>query len=112
MAIAKKPKISVEIKDLGSPASAKGEVAKKELLREIAFVATAESEAGIEFFAWDFSYKNPKFTPEIYFDKDGKQTHKFKAGTNEIAVKVVDNEGLENIEIVKLKVNGTIERKQ
>ena len=100
--IAKKPNLTVEIKDLG--------VTKN--LREIEFIATGKSEAGIEFFAWDFSYKNPKFTPEIYFDKDGKQTHKFKAGTHEIAVKVVDNEGLENIEIVKLKVNGTIQRKQ
>ena len=100
--IAKKPNLTVEIKDLG--------ITKN--LREIEFIATGKSEAGIEFFAWDFSYKNPKFTPEIYFDKDGRQIHKFKAGTHEIAVKVVDNEGLENIEIVKLKVNGTIERKQ
>ena len=111
--IAKKPNLTVEIKDLGSPAHAlaKGEGSKKSTLREIEFTAIGTSEAGIEFFAWDFSYKNAKFTPEIYFDKDGKQTHKFKAGSHEIAVKVVDNEGLENIEIVKLKVNGTIERK-
>ena len=112
VAIAKKPKISVEIKDLGSPASAKGEVAKKELLREIAFVATAESEAGIEFFAWDFAYESPKFAPEIYFDKDGKQSYKFKAGMHHIAVKVVDNEGLESLEVIKLKVNGVVERQE
>ena len=104
--IAKKPNLTVEVKDLG--------VAKN--LREIEFIATVKREAGAteatsHFFAWDFSYKNPKFIPEIYFDKDGRQTYKFKAGTHEIAVKVVDDEGLESIEIVKLKVNGTIERK-
>ncbi len=101
--IAKKPNLTVEIKDLG--------VAKN--LHEIEFIATVKREAGAtsHFFAWDFSYKNPKFIPEIYFDKDGRQTYKFKAGTHEIAVKVVDDEGLESIEIVKLKVNGTIERK-
>ena len=36
------------------------------------------------------------------------QCHKFKAGLHHIAVKVVDNDGLENIEVVKLKVNGEI----
>lgn len=100
--IAKKPKISVEIKDLGLSKD----------LREIAFVASAESEAGIEFFAWDFAYESPKFSPEIYFDKDGKQSYKFKAGMHHIAVKVVDNEGLESLEVIKLKVNGVVERQE
>jgi hypothetical protein len=35
----------------------------------------------------------------------------FKAGEHKIAVKVVDNEGLESIEILKLKVNRKVERK-
>ena len=64
----------------------------------------------IEFFAWDFAYESPKFAPAIYFDKDGKQNYKFKAGTHNVAVKVVDNEGLDNIEIIKLKVNGEVKR--
>jgi len=34
-----------------------------------------------------------------------------KTGTHNIAVKVVDNDGLENIEVIKLKINGEIERK-
>jgi hypothetical protein len=33
-----------------------------------------------------------------------------KTGTYNIAVKVVDNDGLENIEVVKLKINGKIKR--
>ena len=97
--IAKKPSLTVEIKDLG--------VAKN--LREIEFVAKANSEAGIEFFAWDFNYRSDAgFKPEIIIDASGVQCHKFKAGLHHIAVKVVDNDGLENIEVVKLKVNGEI----
>jgi DNA modification methylase len=99
--IAKKPTLQVEIKDLG--------VVKN--LREIEFVATGQSEAGIEFYAWDFAYNETSFLPTILLDKDGKQTHKFKAGEHKIAVKVIDNEGLESLEIVKLKINGVIERK-
>jgi hypothetical protein len=33
-----------------------------------------------------------------------------KAGTHTIAVKVVDNEGLENMETIKLKINGGVEQ--
>lgn len=101
--IAKKPKLTIEIADKGTD---------KKSLREIEFVAKGESEAGIEFFMWDFDYKNDKFNPEIMFDKKGEQSFKFKPGICNIAVKVIDNEGLENIEIVKLKVNGKIEREK
>ncbi|MCZ2355091.1 MAG: site-specific DNA-methyltransferase [Bacteroidia bacterium] len=100
--IAKKPTLTVTINDNGKD--------KKEL-REIEFIATAQSNAGIEFYAWDFDYKAGKgFKPQVLIDKDGKQTHKFKAGQHNIAVKVVDNDGLDNIEVIKLKVNGKIER--
>ena len=44
-------------------------------------------------------------------DKEGKQIIVLKTGTHNIAVKVVDNDALENIEIVKLKINGELERK-
>jgi DNA modification methylase len=98
--IAKKPKLTIEIIDKGK---------NNKDLREIEFTAKGESEAGIEFFMWDFDFKE-KFNPEILFDKTGNQTWKFKAGLHKIAVKVIDNEGLENIEIVKIKVNGKIER--
>ncbi len=98
--IAKKPTLTVKFNDLGTD--------KKEL-REIEFTATAESESGIEFFAWDFDYNPEKgFNAEVFLDKEGKQTYKFKAGSYSIAVKVIDNEGLENIEIVKLKINGVV----
>jgi uncharacterized membrane protein len=42
-------------------------------------------------------------------DKAGKQIVKLKAGEHCIAVKVVDNDGLESIEVLKLKVNGVVD---
>ncbi|MDR3112456.1 MAG: hypothetical protein LBU55_04770, partial [Elusimicrobiota bacterium] len=67
--------------------------------------------AGIEFYSWDFSYDKEKgFKPSIFIDKDGKQTVSLKTGTHNIAVKVVDNDGLENIETIKLKINGVVEQ--
>jgi len=98
--IAKKPVLQVEINDLGTTKT----------LQEIEFVATGQSEAGIEFYAWDFTYNEQSFLPTVLLDKEGKQTYKFKAGEHKIAVKVVDNEGLESLEIVKLKINGVVER--
>jgi hypothetical protein len=48
--------------------------------------------------------------PEVVIDKQGKQQHKFKPDQHTIAVKVVDNDDLDNIELIRLKVNGTVER--
>jgi hypothetical protein len=108
--IAKKPTISVEISDLTD----KG---LQPLVREIQFVATGQSEAGIEFYSWDFNYnpeptmgQAPLFKPSVMIDKEGKQTVKFKAGLHTVAVKVVDNDGLESTEVIKLKVNGMVEK--
>jgi DNA modification methylase len=101
--IAKKPSLTVVVAD-------KGKMKDKKALREIDFVAAGKSEAGIEFYSWDFNYNGKKFIPAILLDKQGKQTHKFNAGLHQIAVKVVDNDGLENIEVIKLKVNGVLER--
>jgi len=99
--IALKPKLSVTFND-------KGTDPKK--LREIEFTAKAESDSGIEFFAWDWNFSEEKgFNAEILLDKEGVQTQKFKPGSHKIAVKVIDNEGLENFEIIKLKVNGKVE---
>ena len=100
--IAKKPSINLQFNDLGID---------KKGIREIEFIATGKSETGIEFYSWDFDFKNDRFSPEIILDKIGRQTHKFKAGLYQIAVKVVDNEGLENFEIVKLKINGVVQIK-
>ena len=100
--IAQKPSLTVTLND-------KGNIAKN--LSEIEFTAVGVSEAGIEFFAWDFDFDEAKgFKPEILIDKIGIQSHKFKAGQHKIAVKVVDNEGLDNIEVIKLKVNGEVKR--
>lgn len=99
--IAKKPKLTVEIRDIAT--DDKG-------FREIEFIAKGESEAGIEFYMWDFDYKDDKFSADILLDKIGQHTQKFKAGKYSIAVKVVDNEGLESIEVIQLKVNGKVER--
>ncbi len=99
--IAKKPQLSIELKDLGMDSKQ---------AREIEFTAKGESEAGIEFYAWDWSYDQEQgvFKPEILRDKEGKQVYKFKAGTYCIAVKVVDNDGLESMEVITLKINGGV----
>ncbi|MFI3188417.1 hypothetical protein BCS42_04880 [Crenothrix sp. D3] len=97
--IAKKPTLSVAFNDCGLDAKQ---------CREIEFIATGQSEAGIEFYAWDWSYENQQFNFAIVNDKIGKQTQKFKAGTHCIAVKVVDNDGLESIEVITLKINGGV----
>ncbi len=96
--IAKKPALQINIKDLGSVKN----------LREIEFTAVGNSASGIQFYAWDFNYNDTTFVPEFFLDKIGKQTYKFKAGEHKIAVKVVDNEGLESLEVIKLKVNGVV----
>ena len=100
--IAKKPTLTVTVKDLGK--DPKG-------LHQIQFTAVGTSAAGIEFYCWDFDYKEEAgiFKAEILLDKQGEQTYKFKAGIHKIAVKVIDNDGLENIEIIKLKVNGKMQ---
>jgi DNA modification methylase len=101
--ISVKPILTVEIND-------NGETEKH--LREIEFIAKGEttSEKHIEFYAWDFNYNDKQFCAEILRDTIGKQTKIFKPGEYKIAAKVIDNEGLENTEIIKLKVNGKIEK--
>jgi len=78
---------------------------------KIEFTAVGRNGVGIEFFTWDFEYDAVKgFMPSEIFDKSGKRTHTFSAGVHTVAVKVVDNEGLETIEIIKLKVNGVVKK--
>lgn len=73
-------------------------------------MAIAHGETPIEFYSWDFSYDaDLGFKPDVIIDKEGVQVMKFKPGVHHIAVKVVDNDGIENIEVVKLKSNGTLE---
>ena len=105
--IAKKPTLRVDLTDLGK--DVKG-------LHSISFQATGESAVGVEFYSWDFDYKDTggrpdnSFKAEVLLDKTGVQTWKFKPGLHYVAVKVVDNDGLESVEVLKLKVNGNIER--
>ena len=101
--VSKKPTITVAINELARE-EAKG-------ICEIEFIATGQSEAGIEFYSWDFNYNAEKgFKAVVLIDKAGRQSAKFKAGLHNIALKVVDNDGLESVEIIKLKVNGKTER--
>lgn len=98
--IAKKPTITVTIKELSK--DEKG-------IQELQLSALGQSVAGIEFYSWDFNYTEEKgFRPNVIIDKEGLQNFKFKPGFHSIAVKVVDNDGLDNIEIIKLKVNGSL----
>ena len=77
----------------------------------IEFTAKSTSESGVGFYAWDFDYDAGKgFNASLMVDKDGRQTHQFKAGVHAIAVKAVDNDGLESIETIKLKVNGVVKK--
>jgi DNA modification methylase len=100
--IAVKPVIGVHINELERDANGN---------RKIEFIARGQSPAGIEFYSWDFNYNAEKsFKPSVIIDKEGKQTLTLKAGAHVIAVKVVDNDGLENTEIVQLKINGVVER--
>jgi site-specific DNA-methyltransferase (adenine-specific) len=99
--IAVKPVIGVHINELER--DDKGS-------RKIEFIAIGQSPAGIEFYSWDFNYDKEKgFKASIIIDKEGKQVISLKAGIHNIAVKVVDNDGLENMEITKLKINGVVE---
>jgi hypothetical protein len=81
-------------------------------VRQIEFTAVGESPVGIEFYSWDFAYdaEQKKFKPTVIMDKEGTQLVSLKPGAHTIAVKVVDNDGLENIEVVKMKINGGVQR--
>jgi site-specific DNA-methyltransferase (adenine-specific) len=79
--------------------------------RKIEFIAQGQSPVGIEFYSWDFTHDKEKgFKPSVIIDKAGKPVLSLKTGEQTIAVKVVDNDGLENMEIVQLKINGALER--
>ncbi|MDR0564514.1 MAG: hypothetical protein LBG78_06220 [Azoarcus sp.] len=100
--IAVKPSIAVQINELEK--DEKGN-------RKIEFIAIGNSLAEIEFYSWDFSYSPDKgFKASVIIDKEGRQILTLKTGKHTVAVKVLDNEGLENMEIISLKINGVIEK--
>jgi len=79
----------------------------------IEFLVTAKSESKINFYSWDCDYDEKKgFKSSAMVDYVGKQTHQFNAGEYTIAVKAVDNDGLESIEVFKIKVNGVVRKLQ
>jgi hypothetical protein len=105
--IAVKPVIGVHINELERDNSDLRSAGN----RKIEFVAQGQSPAGIEFYSWDFTYNKEKgFKPSVIIDKEGKQILTLKTGSYSIAVKVVDNDGLENTEVVQLKINGVLEK--
>ncbi|MDR0763146.1 MAG: hypothetical protein LBF01_01435 [Bacteroidales bacterium] len=70
--------------------------------------ASAESDAGIEFYSWDFDHKPEEgFKADVVIDKDGKQVKLFEPGEHSIAVEAIDKEGLEGTGELTLKVNET-----
>jgi hypothetical protein len=100
--IAAKPTITVTMQELSKDEKGNS---------TIEFFAKGHSEAGIEFYTWDFDYDEEKgFIPSVIIDREGRKSHVFKPGEHTIAVKVVDNEGLESIETIKLKVNGIVKK--
>jgi DNA modification methylase len=98
--IAKKPKLAISFEDKGL--NDKGQ-------RVIEFTSKAESDA--ELYQWDFGYSEDEgFNAEVMIDKTGVQTYEFAAGEYNIACKVVDVEGLESVESIKLKINGVVKQ--
>ncbi len=68
----------------------------------------------IEFYSWDWDYEDDTkiFKPEVFVDKDGVQIRKMPPGKYIIAVQAIDNDGLEVVEAVRLKINGGIMREK
>ena len=70
-----------------------------------AFEATAESDAGIEFYSWDFNNKPDEgFKPDVYLDKTGKQVRKFEPGEHKIAAQATDKNGLDGTDKIEIKI--------
>jgi DNA modification methylase len=100
--VAAKPVVNIKIKELER--DAKGN-------RTIEFTASGENGAGVEFYSWDFEYDSERgFKASVVMDPKGRQIIPLKAGTHNIAVMIVDNDGLENIEVVRLRLNGKVKR--
>ncbi|MDR2426548.1 MAG: restriction endonuclease [Endomicrobium sp.] len=95
--IAKPPRIEIsyEWKEAGT---------KKD--KEITFVAKGDK---VEIWQWDFEYNEEKgFKGEIMLDKKGKQTKVLSTGKYQIAVRGVDKDGLEAIEVITIVINGGV----
>jgi DNA modification methylase len=101
--LAKKPMLAVEFEPLGI--NKKGE-------HEIAFRAKAQSDVGIEFFSWQWNFvTGERFQADVLFDKTGEQVVTLAPGSYNVAVKAVDNDGLDIVETLRLQVNGGISKR-
>ena len=100
VSIAKKPALTLAIASQGR--DPKG-------VWEIKFTATASSDVGIAFYSWDFEHHPEQgFKPTLLMEETGCQSHKFKPGRHTIAVKVIDEQGMESTEVLTLNVNGEV----
>jgi DNA modification methylase len=98
--IATKPNLEITFVDKGIDAKNN---------RLIEFIAT--SKTPFEFFMWDFNYNQKEgFNPKIMLEIKGVVEQSFSSGEHIIACKIIDKEGLENIETLKLKVNGVVKK--
>lgn len=80
---------------------------KTEGKTRVALEARETSESGISFFSWDWDYSPEDFfKPEVQIDTRGKQTLLLPDGEYCVAVKAVDEEGLETIAYQTLKIAG------
>lgn len=100
--LAKKPKLRLEVVDMGIDKKS-GKLGRKVSLQAVV-------DEPIEFFAWDFDYKTATgFKSEILRNLDGKIEIVLPVGINIVACKAVDTQGIEAIESIKIKVNGVVE---
>ena len=94
--VAKKPKMTLQMESRKLPDGK----------TEFEFEVRASSESGISFYSWDWDYDTATkvFKPEIQIDTLGKQKHVFAPGTHTIAVKAVDEDGLETMGVKTLVI--------
>jgi len=106
--LAQKPKLQFEV--ISDNVNSKGH-------HIVRFEAIGECDTKIEFYSWDFNHSlsalednitesRRQFNADIVYDKDGKVEWEFSAGKYNIAVKVTDNKGINNILVKTLQING------
>lgn len=101
--IAKKPKVTLSVNSLGK--DAKG-------LHRVEIIANSDNTRVIENYIWDFHYdRGQGFRADVFVDRVGRQFLNLKTGSHEIAVKAIDQEGLEGMESIIIQVNGVLTTK-
>jgi hypothetical protein len=74
--------------------------------KEITFTAAGDD---VEIWQWDWDYDPAGgFRGEVLMDKTGRQTHVFSGGSHEIAVRGVNKECTNAVEVLHLVVNGRV----